>query len=1016
MKRSLSKILLISIVMALLCVAFAICASAAESYTLTYFHEDTAKNKEIYSEGEEITLRNTKYSNSSNTFYGWFSDDGRLFAPGEKITIDRDTNVYEACGKVVNNENDLLNEFRAGYWTYVKLGKDMSITKQLSAANSWTVHILDLNGHTLNISGTQYGTGAQRNGVIFTGQGTINFSSNNPNDGAFCETSRHGYGDGTQRLWIGRNVKVVSNVPLFRVTNDMTPNPELPTIRLWGDITCKYLVRSTGLSNVDVNIYPTAKITITGTDYPLLRDLQYDDIRIMNLKIHGGTFSFPDGFKGFVPEENADCYSVTINGGTFNIDISKYISVDYKTVENSDGTWSVEPNICPSELSPDSRHKYLATAITVSCEADGDITYKCDYCKDEYTAHRFALGHNVITMKKSDLVNTAEKTTPGMYTHTCARCGSVEEEYFFPDPANVYVTVKARYERDGVKYVDTFRTKSSNLFGFQVDDETEIETATYLTSFGFTKFTHTFDGNREVSFKQSEIVAVEIPLGTTRIYGGYQNGNYKGLFFKNEYLEEVYLPQSLRIVEKGAFAEMPKLKVVTGVEYISDTIDEYAFGQSKTSANLTFDTLELSAKNIKASAFKNVLATRIYIHDSVRNLNDAFRLDNEIATAESAYDNNRGRLKEIFVEALSNKYSLEANPNFYDRSLSQILNSLTDDDKKQIFAEVSSGSALLTKANVFYDHKYDIVIHAPTCIADGYTAYECLQCGLSTKSDFVPHEGITHVWERNEAYDKEPTCSKEGYKVEYCQICESTQIIETIPRNNKHNFADSEPEPDFDACESTTFYYRRRCANGCGTWSENKQQKVTLDAPMGHKFPEEGGVVKVPATCGQPGKTTKTCERCGKEDSVEIPATGVHSFIRDDNARVAPTCAAPGMNYFNCSVCGAVDQKEIGQLTYDEAVEKNAHVWKEEIIIQPTKTSYGVKRVYCSLCTEAKRGANTAVPKLTGDESLPVWAIILIVVGGVALLAGVGITIYFTLFKKNNASKNYKYKFNTFKR
>ena len=47
MKRLL-KVFLISSIVALLCMAFAVLASAEESYTLTYFHGDSAKNKEIY--------------------------------------------------------------------------------------------------------------------------------------------------------------------------------------------------------------------------------------------------------------------------------------------------------------------------------------------------------------------------------------------------------------------------------------------------------------------------------------------------------------------------------------------------------------------------------------------------------------------------------------------------------------------------------------------------------------------------------------------------------------------------------------------------------------------------------------------------------------------------------------------------------------------------------------------------------------------------------------------------------
>ncbi|MBQ8739538.1 MAG: InlB B-repeat-containing protein [Clostridia bacterium] len=1047
MKRLL-KVFLISSIVALLCMAFAVLASAEESYTLTYFHGDSAKNKEIYSAGEEVTLRTDKYSSNSDIsgyeFLGWFTDDGVTYKPGDKITITRDIKLYEAIGKTVSNESEFRSAVSGRGWRVIKLGADITLTDNIYG-NERSVSIFDLNGHTIT-----YGTidkpvddwaiYTKRSGMIILGEGTFKHYTSKPNDKAFHGGEPHGYNgdDGAHRLWIGKNVKIITNAPLTKYVKDMSGVSQ-PTFRFYGDITCAYLVYVNGFVDVDVNIYDPAKITIidestdlfpiygwgSSSNKPVVataKELIYfpgvtDNYVITSLNVYGGKFSFPDSFKGFVAEGKEKFFPVSINGGTFDIDIAKYISVDFKTVQNPDGTYSVEPNICPSPTSPTGRHKYLATEITVTCLDDGEISYACEYCKESYTAQRFALGHNVIRMKTSDLVNTANKTSPGIYTNTCARCGSVETEYFYPDPGNVYVTVKARFERDGVKYVETFRVPSKLLFGFSVDEDTDLKTETYLTSFSVQALKHTTKDGKEVKLKQSEIVAIEIPLGTTKIYGGYLNNSYTGLFYKNDHIEEVTLPSSLNTVMRGAFAEMPKLTKVTGVEYISTLIDEYAFGQHKNSANLIFDTLEIKAETVNASAFKNVLATRIYIRDSVRFLRDAFRLDSEIAQAEASYDKNKGRLKEVFVEALSKNYPADYKESkFYNRTLSDIWNSLTNDEKAKIFSEASPGSALLTKANTYFDHTYDIVIHAPNCIEDGYTAYECLQCGLSTKSDFVPHEGITHVWERNEEFDKQPTCSKEGYTAEYCKICESVQVLEVLPRNDKHDFSTTTPEPDYDACTKTTFFYRRRCANGCGAWSKTTQQKVTLTAPLGHAYStEDDGVTKIPATCGTPGQTIKTCTRCYEQDVIETPATGVHSFIRDDSARVAPTCASPGANYFNCTVCGAKDTKELSILTYEEAVAQNAHIWKEEITIQPTTKSEGIKRVYCTLCNSNKQGASIYVPKLV-DEGPKTWLIVVIVAGSVAILGGVGATVYVTLFKKNNASKNYKYKFNTFKK
>ncbi len=1113
MKHSFRKVFLITMIMAFFALCFAICSSAA-SYTITYYQGDTAKLKEVHSDTESFTVRDAQYSGrpsdfknnnykvqygtdskgnalyenaytmhdgskQTKKFFGWFTDDGVLIAPGQEITLTRDMNVYEAYGFEVDNEYDLRRFFLHG-WSYVKMTKDITLTSHPKNGREWkcnhcgyiyegsappcnttkgstwgcpacghtgwydgngnwknrfdelewdgrlepswggcTVGIVDLNGHTITSNGiADYATGNQRTGSIIVSSkpgAKFNFTSTKPDEGAFYVTSVHGYGDGAQRLWVGKYVTINTNSPLIRTTNDMVSKPGFPLIELWGDITCPYIVRSQGLCGVDVNIYPGAKINITSTQYPLLRDVSaYDDIQIMALNIYGGEFTFPNGFKGFVTadEDLSECFPVTIEGGTFNMDIAKYISVDYETVNNGNGTFSVQPNICPE--SPNQKHKYLATDITVTCDTDGKIDYKCDFCDDEYTSQRFALGHNTITMKISDMKNTKKETIAGQYSHTCSRCGSIEYTYFFPDPKEAYITVKVKYERDGVTKTDTLRIKGEDLFGFSTDTDSDAEAETYITTFGAPQIRYTFDDGREEKFKMSDIVAVEIPLGTTKIAGN------TAVLQGNSHIQEISLPLSLEIVENNAFRDMPQLSNVIGIENISETIGDNAFSQSKDNAHIVLDTLKVNAKNVKGGAFKNVLAKRVIIGSRVKSLGDAFQLDSNIATIESSYDNGRGMLKEVFVEAISKMYPIDDNASFWatNRTLAQAYASLSTEEKAKVFTTASTSSALLTKANMYYDHLYDVTVHAPTCIADGYTGYECQYCGFGTKSNFVSHEGITHVWERSTKHDVQATCAKEGYTAEYCPLCESVQKLETIPRNNKHDFTSTELEPDFDACTKTEYHLRRRCGNGCGAWSTNAGKKMTVSESqiLGHTYSaEDGGIVQVPATCGKPGQTIKTCTRCYEQNVTESPATGVHFWLRDDSKRVAPTCIAPGTNYFDCKNCDATSTESIEQLTYEQAVEKKAHIWVDDVYIKPTKNEYGMKKVYCSLCGQDNLEANTVVPKLK-TSAMPWWAYMLIGIGGVALVGGVGATVYFAVFKKRNASKSYKYKFNTFKK
>ena len=85
-----------------------------------------------------------------------------------------------------------------------------------------------------------------------------------------------------------------------------------------------------------------------------------------------------------------------------------------------------------------------------------------------------------------------------------------------------------------------------------------------------------------------------------------------------------------------------------------------------------------------------------------------------------------------------------------------------------------------------------------------------------------------------------------------------------------------------------------------------------------------------------------------------------------------------------------------------------------EVLLEPTETSPGQLRFFCTVC---QTEVITEIPRLpiSNTDEMPVIVIVLIVIGAILLLGGIGLTIYFTFFKKKNASSGYKYKFNTLK-
>ena len=980
MSRKIKFLLFISFIILSISLLSVVVNAEDEYFTISYYKEDTLKESNTYLKGTVITLRDTRYTTNHNdwTFFGWFTRDGDLYDPGQEITVEKDLMLYEAIGVNAENETDLRNYFCGQSFCYVRLQKDLTLTSSLSTP--WGVGILDLNGYNISITADNYAVGGVRTGVILLGSGKITYSTSRTDTAGFYHAEGHGYGDGGQRLWIGKNVIIDCRVPLVKIAKDMTWLVGMPNVYIYGDVTCTRLMVSQGTRNIDFNIYDTAKINIMGAK-SLFEDANItEDITLANVNIYGGTFTFPGLFTGFFAEgENR--YRFTLNGGTFNMDISKYISTDYLVQSNGDGTYSVEPNLCP--VSENKHHKYLATEINVTCEEDGTIVYECEYCGDQYTSQRFALGHSYVAKQTAYIVNTKYETKPGEYLYYCARCNKSYTEYYFPDPTTVYVSVTFR--KDGVE--ETFRIKSSDIFGF---------TGTVVNSITLVSYKHKYDDGTEKTFTLNDIVELEFPLGATKVAKNSMGNTLR----KN--LEIVHLPQSIETVESTSFAFMPSLRTVTGIEYVSKTIETSAFEQD-TDSKLEFDTLILSAKNINTAAFKNCLAKRIIFKSTVETVRDAFQLGYSRGVYEQQYDNGNGFLKEIFIE----KFTEDKYPDMNGTVFSSFPSSV----KSELFKQITI-STLLTRAPVYYDHHYVDRVVEPNCISQGYSTHICEYCGLETRYDFVSNEGITHEWVEGEEYNKASTCMEKGYIARYCPKCNTIDVIQYLDYDpDAHTYSNISPGPQ--ACTSSDWYYYYRCACGKFGKSTGKPGDGTI---IGHSWLK---VEEVEPTCSENGHLTTKCENCNEEIVEEYPATGEHNYIvKDDSKSYEPTCASEGRNYFRCITCSDTIYKTVKKLSYEEAVIKNKHKWVENIIVEPTEEKEGQKKYICSLCANPKNKGTPQeliiIPKLS--SGMPGWLIGTIIGGSVLAAGGAGVTVYFTFFKKKAPSTKYKYNFNTFKK
>lgn len=488
---------------------------------------------------------------------------------------------------------------------------------------------------------------------------------------------------------------------------------------------------------------------------------------------------------------------------------------------------------------------------------------------------------------------------------------------------------------------------------------------------------------------QENIISVEIPLGTTDIHGGFTHNAGVGLFCENPHLRQVVLPESLVNVQKYAFNNMPLLTSIVGIEHISGTIGERAFSQNH--ANVFIDHMVVNANTIGNYAFSNIRMNAVTFGKSVVTISGgSFHLD---AGYEAA--------KEVFIEGYK--------PTGTDGlTVSAAMSEVGG-------KSYSSGSQQFgSRPIVFADHQYKITVNAPTCYEQGYTFYDCKNCSYEKKDDFKPM--TTHDFQNIHVL---PTCLTQGYYVDMCVNCgdeiDGTKVVKEARDPNAHDFTFDRGylyiKNNVEVYETGSICVDQYCIVGkckCGALNRRDLETAYIISPVGeHKYDTENAKVLKEPNCGEYGVAEYTCKTCGSKIEGPIPKTGENHKWDAGTVILVPTCTDTGIREFRCTICNGADGVKQTKINKDA---KN-HAWNEGFVErEPTEMVSGVMRITCTRCNESfTEGINKLPPK----QGLPLWAIILGSVGGVLLVGGVILTLYFTLFKKKRASDGYKYKFNT---
>ena len=729
----------------------------------------------------------------------------------------------------------------------------------------------------------------------------------------------------------------------------------------------------------------------------------------------------------------------TVNGGEVDfskctwcaIDYSRYKMHIYSGIFNKISDDEVDNSLQPTDPSsffPDGNYKFIkegraykfagcnhsGTLVENAPDCTSDVTLRhiCKFCDTLYDK-RYAegVGHSFAPSLSEEIVNTPEETKPGCYTLSCTRCDATENQYTFPDPATVYVSVGYMWKGEEVYK----RVPALDLFSVE---------GTEVKSFSTDALTHDVydkDGNikSSTSVPQTDVFYVEIPLGAKTIFGAYRNGTPSGVFLRNNHLQVIEIPVSVVDIQQYAFSTMPNLKTVIGLENVSGTIGEYAFKQNSDSSFFV-DHMVINAATVGNYAFQNARMITLTFTKNVTRVNTG---------AFSITEGVESLLSEVFVEGCP-------------------LDGTTVQAAFQYLRKSHYGGHQYDGQNlVFLEHAYSTETIPSTCLEYGYDILTCSRCDISVKSNFAT-EYAGHSYE---PYHKDATCQTYGVDGQKCTVCNYINVQNNLVKNpNNHVYTAGEVKFVVAGGKSfcvDPYYTLGKCACGAieADIAANRSAIITPPAGSDHAWLEK---VLIAPNCGTYGQSERTCTECGEYQKVSAPPVGKHTMVKIPDASNPPTCVKGESGVWRCDVCGQ-------ETPYSETTSTNPNNHtkidgdKGEVTREPTETAQGQRKFTCRDCGVIFYEAIDKLPpsptepelehKLFGFIEVNYWFVplltgilsvfglylgpvffyggiillyVIIVVLILVILGGGILAIVFTFTSKKNKAKKYKFKFN----
>ncbi len=247
-----------------------------------------------------------------------------------------------------------------------------------------------------------------------------------------------------------------------------------------------------------------------------------------------------------------------------------------------------------------------------------------------------------------------------------------------------------------------------------------------------------------------------------------------------------------------------------------------------------------------------------------------------------------------------------------------------------------SCNLLLTVLKISQSHEHSFSLSEtvePTCAKDGEIIFSCV-CG-TLKIEPLPK--TDHIYLKTVS---EPTCTSRGFEKLICTKCSEVQItfFDVLGHELKNEFTvDKEATCTVQGSKSI---HCSRC--------DERFEKTVIN-PTGHSF--SSWITAIKPTCEKTGKNERSCNSCGKTETVLTNALG-HKYSSKFTTDKAPTCTAQGSKSRRCERCSKkIDVTSLAPL---------GHGYSSKFTVDKKAgfTVSGSKSHHCSRCT-SKTGTVT---------------------------------------------------------